>query len=121
MSNFQRASALRLPGFSAGAASLFGQDCLLCTSPSPHAVICDACVGALPRLSTCCAICAVPLPQPATCGECQRRAPAFDAAIAAFEYRFPVDRLVQRFKFAGDLAVGGWLALRLLEHAGGQP
>jgi ComF family protein len=47
------------------------------------------------------------------CGACLRHPPAFDAALAAFEYRFPVDRLVQRFKFAGDLAVGHWLGERL--------
>jgi len=36
--------------------------------------------------------------------------------VARFEYRFPVDRLVQRFKYAGDLALGRWLALRLAER-----
>lgn len=47
------------------------------------------------------------------CGRCLRDPPAFDSARAAFEYRFPVDRLVQRFKFAGDLAIGRWLGERL--------
>jgi ComF family protein len=37
--------------------------------------------------------------------------------VAPFEYRFPVDRLVQRFKFSGDLAIGRWLALRLAARA----
>ena len=41
---------------------------------------------------------------------------AFDDALAVFDYRFPVDRLVHRFKFAGDLAVGRWLARRLGPH-----
>ncbi|HST00828.1 MAG TPA: ComF family protein [Usitatibacter sp.] len=36
-----------------------------------------------------------------------------DDSIAAFEYRFPLDRLVLRFKFAADLAVGRALASRL--------
>jgi len=56
-----------------------------------------------------------------TCGACLRRPPEFDAALAAFEYRFPVDRLVQRFKFAGDLAVGRWLAQRLAAIACPRP
>ncbi len=60
--------------------------------------------------------CAAPLEQAGVCGECLRGAPAFDEAAAAFVYRFPVDRLVQRFKAGGDLAVGGWLALQLLER-----
>jgi ComF family protein len=41
--------------------------------------------------------------------------------VAAFEYRFPVDRLVQRFKFGGDLAIGRWLALQLAQRAASEP
>ena len=53
------------------------------------------------------------------CGAClRRRRPAFDDALAAFEYRFPVDRLVQRFKYAGDFAIGGWLGRCLADAAG---
>ena len=36
-------------------------------------------------------------------------------------YAFPVDRLIHRFKFGGDLAVGRWLGLRLAERARGEP
>ena len=54
------------------------------------------------------------------CGECQRRALAFDAATAAFEYRFPLDRLIQRFKYSGDLAAGRWLALELAARVSGR-
>ena len=49
------------------------------------------------------------------------RANAFDAVHAAFEYRFPVDRMVRRFKFAGDLAIGAWLAWRLADRVAGAP
>jgi ComF family protein len=59
------------------------------------------------------------MPAPETCGRCLRMPPAFDAAIAAFEYRFPLDRLVQRFKFAGDLAAGRWLGEQLARATGG--
>jgi predicted amidophosphoribosyltransferase len=48
-------------------------------------------------------------------------APDVHRVVAPFEYRFPVDRLVQRFKFAGDLAVGRWLALQLATHARREP
>jgi ComF family protein len=44
------------------------------------------------------------------CGQCLRHPPAFDAARAALLYRFPVDRLVLRFKACGDFAAGRWLA-----------
>lgn len=49
------------------------------------------------------------MPAHELCGRCLRHPPAFDSTACAFEYRFPVDRLVQRFKFAGDLAIGRWL------------
>ncbi len=58
------------------------------------------------------------------CSTCHRslaRWEGGEGAVAAFEYRFPVDRLVQRFKFAGDLAAGRWLALQLSERVAGQP
>ena len=54
------------------------------------------------------------------CGHCERSLPCdpgLDGALCAFAYRFPVDRLVQRFKFAGDLAVGRWLGERLAQTA----
>ncbi len=50
------------------------------------------------------------------CGACARRPPGFDLARAAFAYAWPVDRLVQRFKFNGDLATGRVLALALVEY-----
>lgn len=41
--------------------------------------------------------------------------------MAAFDYRFPLDRLVHRFKFAGDLAVGDYLGAALAESVAGRP
>jgi ComF family protein len=79
-------------------------------------VICRACEAALPTLGTACAACAIALPQDGICGECLSRPFAFDDAAACFEYRFPLDRLVHRFKFAGDLAVGRWLATQLADR-----
>jgi ComF family protein len=45
----------------------------------------------------------------------------FDGAFAAYEYRFPVDRLVQRFKYSGDLAIGHWLAVELAGRVAAEP
>jgi ComF family protein len=114
MSNFSIAQTLRTLKFSA--ARWWGEDCLLCIGPSEGPLLCSMCDRALPLLENACARCAVPIAGAGTCGECQRREPAFDEALAAFEYRFPVDRLIHRFKYAGDLAVGRWLALRLAER-----
>jgi ComF family protein len=52
-----------------------------------------------------CPQCAAPTPTAATCGECLAEAPNFDATIVAFQYRFPLDRLVQAFKFNENLAL----------------
>jgi ComF family protein len=112
MSTFIAAPALRLLKFSA-AADVLAQDCMLCAGASRNRLVCEACVATLPRSAHSCARCAIGLAHAGICGECQRRAPAFDAAFTAFEYRFPLDRMVQRFKYAGDLAAGKWLALEL--------
>ena len=54
-----------------------------------------------------CIRCAQPLPTAdPVCGACLRRPPPLDQVIAAFDYGFPVDRLLPRFKFHADLAAG---------------
>ena len=73
------------------AAKWSGHDCLLCGSASGAAFVCSACEARLPRH---------PLGGEDTLAACR----ALDDAEAAFDYRFPVDRLILRFKFAGDLA-----------------
>jgi ComF family protein len=119
MSTSYRISTLRTLKFSAVAALLPGQDCLLCAGRSANRLVCEACACSLPRLDAACRCCAIALAHAGICGPCQRRAPSFDEAFAAFEYRFPLDRLVQRFKYSGDLAVGQWLAMRLAERVAG--
>ena len=58
---------------------------------------------------------------PETCARCLRQPPPFDAALARFAYRFPVDRAIQRFKFGGDLVAGRWLAECLAERVAREP
>ncbi|HLX24888.1 MAG TPA: ComF family protein [Usitatibacter sp.] len=98
---------------------ILAQDCALCGGRSDSELVCPECRDALPRIARACARCAIPLATKAMfCGECARPARhRFDDALAVFEYRFPVDRLVQRFKYAGDLAMGRWLAERLAAAA----
>jgi len=72
-------------------AACLDQDCALCGATS-GALVCGDCASALPA------------------------PPQFDDATAAFSYAFPVDRLVLRFKYAGDLAIGHWLAGALAER-----
>ena len=98
------------------AAAALGQDCALCGARSDVHLVCAECDASLPRSGRCCVRCAVPLATSGTCGACLKRPSAFDEVQAAFEYRFPVDRLIQRFKFDGDLAIGAWLAHRLADR-----
>jgi len=52
-----------------------------------------------------------------TCGRCQARPPAFARTLAAFDYAFPVDRLVQQLKYATQLHLGRVLGRCLLARA----
>jgi ComF family protein len=119
MSTLFGTPTLRALNFSAPLDALLAQDCMLCAGESGNRLVCAACSESLPRMAFACVRCAVELPQGGTCGQCQRRAPSFDAAFAAFEYRFPLDRVVQRFKYASDLAAGKWLARQLADRVAG--
>jgi ComF family protein len=96
-------------------AACVGSDCVLCAERSAD-LLCVDCAAALPASAPACARCALPLPSAGICGRCLREPPHFDDAIAALQYRFPVDRLMQRFKYAGDLAIGRWLGAALMHR-----
>jgi ComF family protein len=116
MSSFSMPATLQLPLISAARLGFWSQDCALCLDSAGDSLVCEACVAGLGDVGRTCPGCALPLPSGAACGGCRRHPYAFDGAVARFEYRFPVDRLVQRFKYAGDLALGRWLALQLAER-----
>ncbi len=79
--------------------------------------LCLACARVLPWNVPACRRCGLPLPVAApACGACLRRTPAFDRTRAVFRFAFPLDRLLPRFKFHGDLAAGARLA-RLMAGA----
>ncbi len=111
MSSWFSGASLRLP--ISWAEVLFTQDCVLCLAPAGRHLVCTACRASLPWLREACTRCAVPLAHAGVCGRCQWHAPRFDDTVCALEYRFPVDRLVQRFKYSGDFAIGRWLTLAL--------
>ena len=98
--------------------SLFPRVCALCDAPGhKHLDLCDRCIADLPWLKNCCAVCAVPLPtiqlppnKPTLCGQCLTNEPYFSRCISAFEYRFPVDKLIVEFKFSQQLIIGKALA-----------
>lgn len=92
--------------------------CAVCGAAPARAPLCEGCRGDLQPNAPCCARCAEPLPHPApTCGRCQRHPPPFLASHAAFRYAWPLDGLLTRFKFGGDLAAGRALARLYVERA----
>lgn len=86
--------------------------CLVCDEPGwAGRDLCQACQQALCWNRCACRRCGLPLPAPAeACGECLRRPPAFLQTETPLVYGFPVDHLLPRFKFHGDLAAGRALA-----------
>ncbi|QXI38881.1 ComF family protein [Pseudomonas xantholysinigenes] len=94
------------------------QTCLLCDelAQQPYA-LCMACEQELPWLRDQCRRCALPLAMSGlACNSCRRRSPPFHRVIAAWEYRFPVDTLISRFKHNSQWPLGRLLA-QLLGHA----
>lgn len=90
--------------------------CVVCREPARAGrQLCATCEAALPWMGHACAACAMPLPlgHDPLCGRCLRRPPPLDAVVAAFDYGFPVDRLLPRFKFHRDLAAGALLGRAL--------
>ncbi|HMW18791.1 MAG TPA: ComF family protein [Accumulibacter sp.] len=101
-------------------AGLWAQDCLLCGGPAADRPLCTACEDDLPRLpSPRCARCGLPIPGDGLCGRCLVKAPNFDSTHAAYVYDFPVDRLVQSFKYGHRLMLGKYFGRQLVELASG--
>ena len=114
MSLFQSLSV----GASAGA--WFPQDCALCGALAPS-LLCAPCHAELPPARAGCPQCAAPGTADDLCGQCLRSPPQFDATVSAFRYDFPLDRLVQSFKFNGNLAFSHLFAQALVEQVRGYP
>ena len=88
---------------------LFGGACFLCRGAS-HELLCAACDTDLPRLrAPACPRCALASPGGALCGRCLAQPPAYDATLAALDYRFPADVLIHALKFRGELALAPFL------------
>jgi ComF family protein len=98
------------------------QPCMLCGGRSHGTPLCAACQGDLPRLPTTrCPLCALPTPNGEICGACLKRPPRFDRCRAVFVYAFPLDVLVQRLKYASELALAGFLAEQLAQEVAPHP
>lgn len=82
------------------------QSCLLCATPSGKHPLCSGCAADLPLLDPLhCPVCATPSPGGHTCGHCLKQAPHFDATHVRYRYAFPLDKLLQNYKYAQRLAI----------------
>lgn len=95
-------------------ARLWRTTCVLCQAAGmARQDLCAACKQDLVLNRSACPICAQPLidsSPSAVCGDCLRGPPRFDASFIPFRYAYPLDRLIQRIKYNGDLSVGRVLA-----------
>lgn len=104
---------------------LYPTHCVLCGDKGARGLdLCASCFDELPWNRHPCPRCAAPLPPDADtplCGNCIKSLPTWDAARSPLAYAYPLDKLIQCFKFDGDLAMGRLLGGVLAEYlvAGG--
>ena len=98
---------------------LYPARCLLCGDPGTRGLdLCGPCFGELPWNRRACPRCAAPLPPDADvdlCGSCLKALPTWDEARSPLAYGYPVDKLIQGFKFNRDLPAGRLLGELLAE------
>lgn len=93
-----------------------GQPCILCAAISRHEAWCAECDASLPYLNSAhCPVCALPTWDGAVCGQCLKHPPYFKRTVAVYAYAFPLDKLVQAFKFSEKLYLAQSLGDRLAQ------
>lgn len=78
--------------------------CLLCAARGADAGLCPGCRSDLPWQRAACTRCALPLANNAVCGACLKAPPPQDGAWSVFDYHPPLDFMIRRLKFRGELA-----------------
>lgn len=92
--------------------------CAVCRAWS-HQTVCPSCIGLYARPQPRCWTCAARLPlelmgrPQAQCGRCLVEPPPLDRTVAALDYRFPWDGLLQHFKYHQALELRESLLERL--------
>ena len=113
------------PPLAAAKAPLIGKvlmrcagQCAVCRAWS-HQTVCETCLGLYARPQPRCWTCAARLPLELMgrphpqCGRCLAAPPPLDRAVAALDYRFPWDGLLQQFKYRQALSLRESLLERL--------
>lgn len=93
--------------------------CLLCgaTCLTGQPQLCQPCLHELPwHTNPHCPQCALATTHGAHCGQCLQHRPAFDQTFAILRYAYPLDRLLQQFKYQQRLDCGQVLIESLLQQ-----
>lgn len=80
---------------------IFKEQCTLCqaTPTVIYLALCQPCLTKLPFLKNqCCKQCSIPT-QSKICGRCLKQRPHYDETHALFSYQFPLDQLLQHYKY----------------------
>ena len=90
---------------------------MLCmTSDGGSCSICKDCFSDLPwHRAHHCPQCALPSFNNAICGHCLAAPPDFDSTTALLKYEYPLDRMLQRYKYGHNLAMADTFANLLME------
>jgi ComF family protein len=98
------------------------QPCVLCGVMSHDGLCCQACDADLPYFKTPnCPLCALPTTRGEICGHCLKKAPLFSSTSAAFIYQFPIDHLIQSFKYHEQLNLSTLFAEKLIRKISERP
>ncbi|MBL3555023.1 ComF family protein [Marinobacter sp. JB05H06] len=84
-----------------------GGQCVACLAPDALYGLCTPCRQDLPANHWHCRCCALPLAfagNETLCGQCLQNLPPFTRVIAPWRYRYPVDGMIQRYKYNGQRA-----------------
>lgn len=95
--------------------------CILCGNYTKTALsICSECSIDLPFITEACELCGIQLTTSGICGACLQTPPPYATTLAVFNYQYPIDKLISRLKFSGNLAVahaiGEVMARTILPH-----
>ena len=93
--------------------------CVLCGDSTDQSIsLCRPCRNDLPVIKRSCSSCGIPLSMETEqhlCGQCLQSRPVVDYTHSLFYYESPVDQLIAKMKFAGDLSSAAILGDLLLE------
>ena len=87
---------------------VFASRCLLCFAcvNNNHLSICHQCISGLPwQRGGCCPQCGIISIKNQLCGHCLKSAPAFDSTRSVFNYEYPLNAILQQYKYGNKLIV----------------